>query len=86
MTFARIIGTGRRVEGRRKDGTRFPFWLGVSHTVVEGRDLFVGVVHDLSEVQTVLDTALDGIVQIDHTGVVLTFNPAAAKMSLRAPC
>jgi PAS domain S-box-containing protein len=45
---ARIIGIGREVEGRRKDGSVFPFDLSVSEVRLGRRRLFTGVVHDLS--------------------------------------
>jgi PAS domain S-box-containing protein len=43
-----IIGTGREVTGLRKDGTRFPFRLGVSEVQYSGRKIFTGFIHDLS--------------------------------------
>ena len=46
---ARIIGIGREVEGRRKDGTLFPFRLSVGEVALPDRTLFTGVVHDLSQ-------------------------------------
>lgn len=46
---AKIIGIGREVSGRRKDGTTFPFWLSVNETRVKGKVYFTGLVHDLSE-------------------------------------
>jgi two-component system, LuxR family, sensor kinase FixL len=45
----RIIGIGREVQGKRKDGTVFPFWLSVSEVNLENRRLFTGIVHDMSE-------------------------------------
>ncbi|MEK6710554.1 MAG: PAS domain S-box protein [Nitrospinota bacterium] len=45
---ARIIGAGREVEGRRKDGTVFPLSLAVSEAWVEGRRLFIGNLRDLT--------------------------------------
>ena len=47
--IGKIIGIGREVEGLRKDGSRFPFKLGVSRVELEGKVLFAGVVHDLTE-------------------------------------
>ena len=45
----RIIGIGREVSGRRKDGSTFPMDLAVSETPTPGRLLFTGVVRDISE-------------------------------------
>jgi len=43
-----IIGTGREVTGLRKDGTRFPFRLGVSEVQYSGRKIYAGFIHDTS--------------------------------------
>ena len=41
-----IIGTGREVRGRRKDGTIFPLDLAVSETRLGDRCFFTGIVRD----------------------------------------
>ena len=46
--ITRVIGMGREVMGRRKDGTTFPIDLAVGE-VREGRRLFTGFVRDISE-------------------------------------
>ncbi|WP_142846872.1 PAS domain S-box protein [Telmatospirillum sp. J64-1] len=46
---ARIIGSGREVRGRRRDGTTFPMDLAVGESRVGGRRLFAGIVRDITE-------------------------------------
>ncbi len=44
----RIMGVGREVEGRRRDGTTFPMYLSVAEVHAPGQRLFTGIVHDLT--------------------------------------
>lgn len=44
-----IIGIGREVFGRRKDGSTFPMNLSVGEGVVRGERTFLGIITDLSE-------------------------------------
>lgn len=43
-----IIGHGRDVLGRKKDGNIFPFRLGVSEVQFEEKRIFAGFIHDMS--------------------------------------
>lgn len=45
----KIIGTGREVQGRRKDGSVFAMELGVNEMATKGARMFVGTVRDISE-------------------------------------
>jgi two-component system sensor kinase FixL len=91
---ARIIGVGREVTGRRRDGTTFPVHLSVGEMSVGGERKFTGVLHDLSsrvrleeQLRTsesrwraVIESAVDGIVVIDAHGRIEAFNPAAERL------
>ena len=44
----KIIGIGREVTGKRKDGTTFPLHLAVGETSAAGARKFTGILHDLS--------------------------------------
>jgi two-component system sensor kinase FixL len=91
---AKIIGIGREVTGRRRDGTTFPLHLSVGEMSIGGERRFTGVLHDLSpRVQleerlrasearwrSVIESAVDGIVVIDAHGRIEAFNPAAERL------
>lgn len=46
---AKVIGIGREVTGRRKDGSVFPMELAVSEMQVAGRRMFTGIVRNITE-------------------------------------
>jgi PAS domain S-box-containing protein len=90
----RIMGVGREVEGRRKDGSTFPMYLSVAE-VVQGTDrFFTGIVHDLTasraaenriaelqrQEETILTAVGEGILQLDRDGMITFANPAAGQM------
>lgn len=45
----KIIGTGRQVNGLRKDGTEFPMDLAVSEVPLKDKRLFAGIIRDMTE-------------------------------------
>ncbi len=68
---ARIIGVGREVCGRRKDGTEIPLELAVSELRIGGRRSFVGMVQDI--------TSLKQAEQALRTSAIEPNRPAASK-------
>lgn len=47
----KIIGIGREVVGRRKDGTTFPMYLSVGETRVGDQRFFTGILHDITDIK-----------------------------------
>ena len=91
---ARIIGIGREVEGRRKDGTTIALQLAITEMVVAGERMFCGILHDITarkraeeairhseqKLRSYVEQSLDGLLVVDGTGRFLEANPAACAM------
>jgi PAS domain S-box-containing protein len=45
----KIIGIGREVTGRRKDGSTFPMELSVGEARQDGQPVFIGIIRDITE-------------------------------------
>jgi len=78
-----IIGIGREVTAKRRDGTTFPAHLSVAELSIEGEVKFTGIVRDLTE-RVKLEVKLreeSGLVQLGELAAVLAHevkNPLAA--------
>lgn len=87
----KIIGIGREVAGRRKDGAVFPMHLSISEVTVDGRRLFTGITRDISRekkaeeslraltfrYEAILAAAPDLIVEVDRNRKHVWMNQAA---------
>lgn len=65
----KIIGIGREVEGRRKDGTNFPADLAISETHLGDYRAFTGIVRDITErkrTEILLKQAKDELLQANQ--------------------
>lgn len=63
---AKVIGIGREVTGRRKDGTTFPMDLAVSEMQVAGRRMFTGIVRDITERKRVDQMKSEFVSTVSH--------------------
>jgi PAS domain S-box-containing protein len=91
---AKIIGIGREVVGRRKNGAEFPMELAISEFRLGAERYFTGIVRDITErkqaeaelrdaaerMRSVVNHVVDGIITIDERGNIESYNPAAQKI------
>jgi two-component system, LuxR family, sensor kinase FixL len=90
----KIIGLGREVVGRRKDGSTFPMELSVGEAPPGDDPVFVGIIRDITErkradaalreretrLRSIFETLTDAVVIIDEQGLIEQFSPAAERM------
>ena len=90
----KVIGIGREVEGKRKNGQVFPMELSVGEMEVSGVKMFTGIVRDITErkfvesrqqevearTKAIIETVVDGIITINMQGIIETVNPATLRI------
>ncbi|MEQ1655865.1 MAG: PAS domain S-box protein [Nitrospira sp.] len=91
---ASVIGLGREVIGRRRDGSVFPMDLSVSEMQIDGQRCFTGLVRDITarkgaerniresemRYRAVIDGAMDAIILMDESGRIASWNQKAEAM------
>lgn len=82
---AKIIGIGREVEGRRKDGSTFPMELAVAEMTERGHRHFVGIIRDVTERKRVERMKAEFVSTVSHElRTPLTTLRGAVEMALDA--
>jgi two-component system sensor kinase FixL len=86
----RVIGIGREVVARRRDGSVFPIDLGVTEMQLEDTRMYVGIIRDITEkkqqeaaqifLQTLIENIADGLMIFDDAGTIQRVNRAAERM------
>ncbi|MFN0196430.1 MAG: PAS domain S-box protein [Planctomycetaceae bacterium] len=85
---ARVIGIGRRVDGKRKDGSLIPLDLAISEVRLGDARMFAGVMRDMTErqraeenfqrehafLESLIETAHAIILVLDREGRIVRFN------------
>jgi len=93
-TGSQTTGELRDLEGRHKDGRRFPIQLAVTQIRGGEQCLFAGIVHDLSiqswaeqklleseeRNRAIVESALDAVITIDGKGIITGWNAQAVRM------
>jgi PAS domain S-box-containing protein len=87
---AKVIGIGREVSGKRKDGAVFPMELCGNEMQVGNTRMFVGMVRDISErkrleevkwqLAAVVESSVDAIITTTPDGVIVLWNAAAKRI------
>ena len=92
---ARIIGSGREVTGRCKDGSTFALELAISRMQLGGERHFTGIVRDITQrkqaeaalreseqnLATTLHSIGDAVLATDTAGCITRMNPVAERLT-----
>lgn len=90
----KVIGIGREVAARRKNGQIFPMELGINEMNISGKRMFVGTIRDISDrkkaeqalkdsqakLEAIVDNTVDGLITIDELGHIETFNKSCQRI------
>jgi len=78
---ARIIGIGRELQARRKDGSQFPAHLAIGEVRFKNNSRFVGIMRDLTEAKLAEEKALRQREDMTNVNRLATLGEMAAAMA-----
>lgn len=90
----KVIGIGREVVAKRKDGSTVPVHLSIGEMRLDGKKFFIGTLQDISQqkqaqkhiekqeerLRSIFDNAIGCMITINDRGVVDDFNAASEKL------
>lgn len=82
----KIIGIGREVSGRRKDGSVFPMYLSVGELWLKEGRLFIGVAHDLTRLKRAEERYLTLSAAMDQSPVAVMISDKDGRIEYVNPC
>src|SRR5438270_7496005 len=77
----KIIGIGRVTTGRRRDGNTFPMELSVGEAWIDGKRIFTGFVHDITQRQEAERRLQDLQSELAHVGRVSEMGTLASSLA-----
>ena len=77
----RIIGIGRELEARDRNGRRIPIYLAVSEILLQGRRRFTGIIRDLSEQYAAREALAEQREKLAHVGRLSTMGEMTASIA-----
>jgi len=82
-----VIGKTVELAAVRKDGSEFPVELSLATWFLDEARYYTGIIRDISErkqaeqkFRSVTESAIDAIISADHTGHIISWNKAAARI------
>ncbi len=81
----KVIGIGREVVGKRKDGTTFPLDLAVSEVICLNKRLFTGIVRDITSLKESEKKLIDARIQAESANKAKSEFLASTSHEIRTP-
>jgi two-component system sensor kinase FixL len=78
---AQIIGIGRELVARHKDGHEFPIYLGISEVALDEGTAFTGIIRDLTDQKAAQQSVIEQQQRLAHVGRLSTMGEMTASIA-----